>query len=93
VRFVAANLHPDHDRITVFRRCNKAAFEAALKAKGALTYAAGSRAIRSHFSPSRTVAMSTSRSSGFKNIGPIFASMKAESSGCPVTKMMGRAGR
>jgi hypothetical protein len=34
VRFVAANLHPDHDRITVFRRCNKAAFEAALKARG-----------------------------------------------------------
>lgn len=29
VRFVAANLHPDHDTIAVFRRTNKAAFEAA----------------------------------------------------------------
>jgi transposase len=29
VRFVAANLHPDHDTIPVFRRNNKAAFEAA----------------------------------------------------------------
>jgi transposase len=29
VRFVAANLHPDHDTIAVFRRGNKAAFEAA----------------------------------------------------------------
>ena len=29
VRFVAANLHPDHDTIAVFRRLNKAAFEAA----------------------------------------------------------------
>ncbi len=29
VRFVAANLHPDHDTIAVFRRVNKAAFEAA----------------------------------------------------------------
>lgn len=29
VRFVAANLHPDHDTIAVFRRINKAAFEAA----------------------------------------------------------------
>ena len=29
VRFVAANLHPDHDTIAVFRRANKAAFEAA----------------------------------------------------------------
>jgi transposase len=29
VRFVAANLHPDHDTIAVFRRSNKAAFEAA----------------------------------------------------------------
>ena len=29
VRFVAANLHPDHDTIAVFRRNNKAAFEAA----------------------------------------------------------------
>ncbi len=28
VRFVAANLHPDHDTIAVFRRSNKAAFEA-----------------------------------------------------------------
>jgi transposase len=29
VRFVAANLHPDHDTIAVFRRSNKAAVEAA----------------------------------------------------------------
>ena len=29
VRFVAANLHPDHDTIAVFRRANKVAFEAA----------------------------------------------------------------
>ena len=29
VRFVAANLHPDHDTIAVFRCANKAAFEAA----------------------------------------------------------------
>jgi transposase len=29
VRFVAANTHPDHDTIAVFRRANKAAFEAA----------------------------------------------------------------
>ena len=29
VRFVAANTHPDHDTIAVFRRENKAAFEAA----------------------------------------------------------------
>ena len=29
VRFVAANLHPDHDTIAVFRRSNKTAFEAA----------------------------------------------------------------
>src|SRR5437773_1796899 len=29
VRFVAANLPPDHDTIAVFRRLNKAAFEAA----------------------------------------------------------------
>ncbi len=29
VRFVAANLHPDHDAIATFRRTNKAAFEAA----------------------------------------------------------------
>ena len=29
VRFVAANLHPDHDTIAVFRRLNKAALEAA----------------------------------------------------------------
>jgi len=29
VRFVAANLHPDHDTIAVFRRTNKTAFEAA----------------------------------------------------------------
>jgi len=29
VRFVAANLHPDHDTIAVFRRTNKDAFEAA----------------------------------------------------------------
>ena len=29
VRFVAANLHPDHDTIAEFRRANKAAFEAA----------------------------------------------------------------
>ncbi len=28
VRFVAANLHPDHDTIAGFRRSNKAAFEA-----------------------------------------------------------------
>ena len=27
VRFVAANLHPDHDTIATFRRVNKAAFE------------------------------------------------------------------
>ena len=31
VRFVAANLHPDHDTIAVFRRSNKIAFEAALR--------------------------------------------------------------
>jgi hypothetical protein len=29
VRFVAANMHPDHDTIAVFRRINKAASEAA----------------------------------------------------------------
>jgi transposase len=29
VRFAAANLHPDHDTIAVFRRSNKTAFEAA----------------------------------------------------------------
>lgn len=29
VRFVAGNLHPDHDTIAAFRRANKAAFEAA----------------------------------------------------------------
>lgn len=29
VRFVAANLHPDHDTIAAFRRINKAGFEAA----------------------------------------------------------------
>jgi transposase len=29
VRYVAANLHPDHDTIAAFRRDNKAAFEAA----------------------------------------------------------------
>ena len=29
VRFVAANLHPDHDTVAVFRRTNKAAVEAA----------------------------------------------------------------
>ena len=29
VRFVAANLHPDHDTIATFRRTHKAAFEAA----------------------------------------------------------------
>lgn len=29
VRFVAANTHPDHDTIAVFRKSNKAAFEAA----------------------------------------------------------------
>ena len=29
VRFVAANLHPDHDSIAVFRRTNRTAFEAA----------------------------------------------------------------
>ncbi len=29
VRFVAANLHPDHDTVAVFRRTNKAAIEAA----------------------------------------------------------------
>lgn len=29
MRFVAANLHSDHDIIAVFRRTNKAAFEAA----------------------------------------------------------------
>jgi transposase len=29
VRFVAANLHPDHDTIAAFRRGNRAAFEAA----------------------------------------------------------------
>ncbi len=29
MRFVAANLHPDHDTIAAFRRINKAGFEAA----------------------------------------------------------------
>ena len=29
VRFVAANLHPDHDTIATFRRTNRTAFEAA----------------------------------------------------------------
>jgi Transposase domain (DUF772) len=29
VRFIAANTHPDHDTIAVFRRTNKDAFEAA----------------------------------------------------------------
>jgi hypothetical protein len=29
VRFVATNLHPDHDTFAVFRRSNKAAFETA----------------------------------------------------------------
>lgn len=29
VRFVAANSHPDHDTIAVFRRSNQAGFEAA----------------------------------------------------------------
>ena len=29
VRFVAANTHPDHDTIAVFRQTNKAAFEVA----------------------------------------------------------------
>src|ERR671921_680154 len=29
VRFIAANMHPDHDTIATFRRTNKAAFEAA----------------------------------------------------------------
>ncbi len=29
MRFVAANLHPDHDTFASFRRTNKAAFEAA----------------------------------------------------------------
>ena len=29
VRFVAANVHPDHDTIAVFRKSNNAAFEAA----------------------------------------------------------------
>jgi transposase len=29
VRYVAANLHPDHDTIAAFRRANRAAFEAA----------------------------------------------------------------
>jgi len=29
IRFVAANLHPDHDTIAVFRTTNKATFEAA----------------------------------------------------------------
>jgi transposase len=29
VRFMAANLHPDHDTIAAFRRANKAALEAA----------------------------------------------------------------
>ena len=29
VRFVAANLHPDHDTIAAFRRASRAAFEAA----------------------------------------------------------------
>lgn len=32
VRYVAANLHPDHDTIAVFRRANRAAFEAAFLA-------------------------------------------------------------
>jgi len=31
VRFVAANLHPDHDTIAAFRRANRAAFEAAFR--------------------------------------------------------------
>ena len=35
VCFVAANLHPDHDTIAVFRRSNKAAFEAAFLASPA----------------------------------------------------------
>ena len=29
MRFIAANTHPDHDTIAVFRRTNTAAFEAA----------------------------------------------------------------
>jgi transposase len=29
LRYVAANLHPDHDTIAAFRRANRAAFEAA----------------------------------------------------------------
>ena len=55
VRFVAANLHPDHDTIAVFRRANKAAFEEAaflqvllvarrLRADGAPASAPASRA-------------------------------------------------
>jgi transposase len=32
VRYVAANLHPDHDTIAAFRRANRAAFEAAFLA-------------------------------------------------------------
>ena len=31
VRFVAANLHPDHDTIAPFRRTNRTAIEAALR--------------------------------------------------------------
>jgi transposase len=32
VRYIAANLHPDHDTIAAFRRANRAAFEAAFLA-------------------------------------------------------------
>ena len=50
VRFVAANLHPDHDTIAAFRRANKQAFEAAflqvlLLARGAGLLRVGAVAI------------------------------------------------
>lgn len=41
VRYVAANLHPDHDTIAVFRQANKAAFEAAFLAVLLLARASG----------------------------------------------------
>ena len=50
VRFVAANLHPDHDTVAAFRRSNRAAFEAAflqvlLLARGAGLLRVGTVAI------------------------------------------------
>jgi hypothetical protein len=41
VRYVAANLHPDHDTIAAFRRANRAAFEAAFLAVLLLAREAG----------------------------------------------------